>query len=462
MINVPNLPVIQMPKEPGDNDIAVVQILQEASISPPAKGIYPQYREDSTFEDNCVSTWTQNDFARLKRMSSHSRELWQLVHSQISDMESHFDPAECRHGVICSLRDRQAGVRHLDRGLDVTFDEADSARQAMPRGWEYELGMLSSIKSNTSITLNLQALKDKYGLMAVDNFVDAFYLREQEKSWQREVWICDLPVNNWQERLLAIKRAVKQYGYDAFALPQKAFMTLHTDYAAANGIKTALEQRGHHVTFLKDEASQVIIDRQAKLISVTGKAYRIMQDTAYEKRMQNATKAVRTVSKVASFFGRKGLEQMLDLYGDFRFIGQVFQFQNYKINWLPPQAEIEYLDDGNIRIAIPERWILRYTARQFFVARDFNQYQYLLAAGVHGINHGYSGRDIIKQLRAWDQAYGLSILEASWDSASGKLDSLPQQIDAFVADLKRFCPDIESPDAKNELLQNKMLGFWWD
>lgn len=459
---MPILPVIQMPKEPGDNDIAVVEILQEASVLPLSKGIYPQYREPSFFEDNFVSTWSQNDFARIKRMSTHSRELWQLVHAQISAMEGHFEPGECRHGIICDLRDRQAGVRHLGRGLEVTFDQADSARLAMPRSWQYELGMLASIKSNTSITLVLDALQDKYGIMAVDNFLDAFYLREQEKSWQREVWGGDLPIDNWEERLLAIKRRVKPHGYEAFALPQKTFMSLHNAYATANSIKTTLEQGGHHVTFLKDEASQVIIDRQAKLISATGKAFRIMQDTPYDKHMQNMTKAVRTVSKVASFFGRPGLEKMLDIYGDFKYIGPVFQFQNYNVNWLPPHAEIEYLDDGNIRIAIPERWILRYSARQFFAARDFNQYQYLVAEGVQGINHGYSGRDIIKQFKAWDQAYGLSILNASYDGASCKLDSLPQHIDAFVAELKRFCPDIESPDAKKQLLENKMLHFWWD
>jgi hypothetical protein len=61
--------------------------------------------------------------------------------------------------------------------------------------------------------------------------------------------------------------------------------------------------------------------------------------------------------------------------------------------------------------------------------------------GTNGINCGLMTEDIIARLSEWDRAYGLAITGVGHDRVEFVLEKLPENLDSFVREVYRFCPD---------------------
>lgn len=85
-----------------------------------------------------------------------------------------------------------------------------------------------------------------------------------------------------------------------------------------------------------------------------------------------------------------------------------------------------------------------------------------MAQGLGTTNPARCGHDIIKQLKIWDKQYGLFVLNADYGGGSAMLDKLPADLDSFMAEEKRFCPELENAQyrAMRQLLkEHKYLSF---
>lgn len=70
-----------------------------------------------------------------------------------------------------------------------------------------------------------------------------------------------------------------------------------------------------------------------------------------------------------------------------------------------------------------------------------SKFKSLKKIGTTGINYGVSTSDIIKRLEKWDKLYGVDLNAAEDDSVDITLQNLPDDIDAFAAEVYEFCPD---------------------
>lgn len=78
------------------------------------------------------------------------------------------------------------------------------------------------------------------------------------------------------------------------------------------------------------------------------------------------------------------------------------------------------------------------------MASDPDKFAALRAKQTHGINYGHTTDDVILRLKTWDEAYGLEITDVGTDRVELWLQSLPDDMDAFVREVYQFCPDTVS------------------
>jgi hypothetical protein len=83
------------------------------------------------------------------------------------------------------------------------------------------------------------------------------------------------------------------------------------------------------------------------------------------------------------------------------------------------------------------------------------------------LNFSLVTENIVEKLLDWQKLCDYHILGAGDDYIEMRFLELPKDIDAFVADLYQFCPDIvenanEIGYFKEELIKTRMLSLWWD
>lgn len=94
---------------------------------------------------------------------------------------------------------------------------------------------------------------------------------------------------------------------------------------------------------------------------------------------------------------------------------------------------------------------------------------------VNGINHNIFPNDIIENIKKWNELYGLDITGANNDWIMFRLNSLPDELEAYVNELIEFCPDYLHQDNYSErgvewskflikgwIFYHKIIRLWWD
>ncbi|MCA9070849.1 MAG: DUF4253 domain-containing protein [Planctomycetaceae bacterium] len=75
---------------------------------------------------------------------------------------------------------------------------------------------------------------------------------------------------------------------------------------------------------------------------------------------------------------------------------------------------------------------------------DADQFAELRDKQTNGINYGHSTDDVIARLKRWDERFGIKIVRAEHDLVELELNTLPDDLDAFVREIYQFCPDTVS------------------
>ena len=72
--------------------------------------------------------------------------------------------------------------------------------------------------------------------------------------------------------------------------------------------------------------------------------------------------------------------------------------------------------------------------------------------------------ELVTVLSRWDEAYGLTVLEARPDRLGLQFDALPDDLDAFAQEVLELCPDSSDYEdsLRGELREKRTLGLWWD
>ncbi len=71
-----------------------------------------------------------------------------------------------------------------------------------------------------------------------------------------------------------------------------------------------------------------------------------------------------------------------------------------------------------------------------------SQFDIVREEGTNGINYDITNDDIIRQLTAWHDAYGIEISDVGHDRVNVTFQSLPDDLDALAAEIYEFCPDV--------------------
>jgi hypothetical protein len=90
-------------------------------------------------------------------------------------------------------------------------------------------------------------------------------------------------------------------------------------------------------------------------------------------------------------------------------------------------------------------------------------------AGIDGCNYDLYTDDIVERLQDWDERFGIEVLEVDAPSSiTIRLQRLPDDLDAFAAEVEDFCPDIiwQGVGSQEELVEalreEPILALWWD
>ncbi len=75
------------------------------------------------------------------------------------------------------------------------------------------------------------------------------------------------------------------------------------------------------------------------------------------------------------------------------------------------------------------------------MSNEPGKFQALHEKQTNGINCGHTTEDVIEQLKAWDQAFGIELTDVETDSVEFALKTLPDDLDSFVRQVYEFCPD---------------------
>jgi hypothetical protein len=105
---------------------------------------------------------------------------------------------------------------------------------------------------------------------------------------------------------------------------------------------------------------------------------------------------------------------------------------------------------------------------EIVVAEGSDQFDILRIAASDGINHGLQTEDLVRELKAWDQEFGIDIWQAESDTIQLRLKSLPKDMARFAKRVYKFCPDIVNQGAGSvhalhrDIVRQRALLLWWD
>ena len=110
--------------------------------------------------------------------------------------------------------------------------------------------------------------------------------------------------------------------------------------------------------------------------------------------------------------------------------------------------------------------ILKYTMAN---KPDKDMFEPLIEAETNGDNYDISTEDIVARLKEWRGLCEFTLGEVDYNTVELKFETLPQDLDAFVAEAYELCPDLvadddeaELPLLKKQLAKSKKLTLWWD
>jgi hypothetical protein len=140
-------------------------------------------------------------------------------------------------------------------------------------------------------------------------------------------------------------------------------------------------------------------------------------------------------------------------------------FEELRIN-LVPKGYYPYILEFNNKPPLKDKIGIIKTNDEFDILRFH---------GTNGANHGVDTNDIIVRLKDWKQKFGLYIAGANDDWVMFRLEKLPENLDEFVLELDKFCPDLIAQDyhsehgrdwslftVRSKIYYQKIVRLWWD
>ena len=304
--------------------------------------------------------------------------------------------------------------------------------------------------------LTSMKLKKQYGENESKKFLETFSHLESEKGRPHEVWMFGLDDGNgdksWIDALILLKTKLKPFGYEVFALDHTPKRKFFTSLNSAQMFAQTLKPQAH-AQIVEEGPATLILDKDAAVISVTGKVSKRELDQNSKQRVAGLKQMMNFAN---TFSGTKVLRA--NAFDS----GPRFQFVNYPINWFPPQAKIEPLENGRIKVSVPSRFSVCYAYHGAFAIKDYDQYRYMDAQGLSAINYGMSHKEIENHLKQLDRAYGLAVISANYDGLTAKYLHLPTDLQTLFKQEKSFCPSLEEGQALNELKTTGIVHYWWD
>lgn len=105
---------------------------------------------------------------------------------------------------------------------------------------------------------------------------------------------------------------------------------------------------------------------------------------------------------------------------------------------------------------------------ELVVGHGASQFDILRIAASDAVNFDKGTEDLVKQIQAWDTAYGVDIFQAETDTIQLRLTKIPADLKRFAEEVYEFCPDIVDQGvgsvdqlAKDIGATGKLL-LWWD
>ncbi len=457
----PALPIITLPATPGVKDKEALKIITSASIVPIIKGVFPQYRARSLDESQIdVSAWSLSEYKNYQALGAQSEPLRRLLISQMTALQTAVAGFN-NNGRISSLRWRAAGFPANIKRLDIDGDNVESLQRTAPASWQSVHNEFKNIGGNHSKTLDITKLQKEFGEVETKKFLERFSRLESEKGQPHEVWMFGLSDANstrsWINTLVALKAGLKPLGYEVFALDHTPKRKFFTSYEQAQSFARTIKPQAY-AQIVEEGPASLILDKNVKVLSVTGKISKRELDPDTKKRVEGLQQAMNFGNR---FLGMKAMGGGALGGGSFD-SGPRFQFVNYPANWFPPQAKIEKIDNGQLKVSVPPRFSVCYAYRAVFAIKDFDQYRYMDAQGVDAINYGMSHKDVENHLRQLDRMYGLNVISASEDGLTAKYLHLPSDLRSLARQEKSFCPDMDEDQTLNELKSSGTADYWWD
>jgi hypothetical protein len=140
------------------------------------------------------------------------------------------------------------------------------------------------------------------------------------------------------------------------------------------------------------------------------------------------------------------------------------------------RAESEWLLE-RVRKRLPEGWLAfigtmngfanpRPEGVELVAAPGTSPLDIVRVAASNGINYGLRNDDIIRELEAWHQEFGIDIWQAETDSIQLRFKTPPDP--SFALRLFRFCPDLfeleeeSAPAVAKQIAKTGGVALWWD
>lgn len=148
----------------------------------------------------------------------------------------------------------------------------------------------------------------------------------------------------------------------------------------------------------------------------------------------------------------------------------------YKRMRIEPGTTVKKIGDRRWQLDRPARYTAEATIKLATVMKmpkdDFG-IELVRTQGTNGINYGVDNDMVIEKLKSWNDKYGISVLEASFDSMTVKFKTLPDDLSELVTEYFLFDPELEvrgtepyaasvMRETASKLRQTRTLSFWWD
>lgn len=97
-----------------------------------------------------------------------------------------------------------------------------------------------------------------------------------------------------------------------------------------------------------------------------------------------------------------------------------------------------------------------------------NDYEYLAAVRLSGINYDISHEDVIARYKEWDEKYDLDLLGANFEWLEAEIAIAPESWMQFAKRVYAFCPDVVDQGTgtvaalAKEMERSGRLYLWWD